>query len=113
MLRHLLGHRSNDLDVGSDEIVPAHAWLSRKSRGHDHHITSGSICIVRGAVDIGIETLHWTAAGKIEGLAFGNAFLIWNVQENHIAKFLSGRPMGTSGTDISSADDTDLRASHD
>ena len=74
---------------------------------------SGGVGIVGGAVDVRIEALHRTAAEEIEGLALGDAFLVRNVEQNDVTEFLGGRPVGTGRTDVSSADDTDLRASHD
>ncbi len=65
------------------------------------------------AVDVRIESLHGRVAKEIESLALRDAFLVRDVEKDHVAKLLGGGPMGTGGTDVSCADDADLRASHD
>ena len=109
---HLLADAGHDLGVGRQEIVAAHARLAGNS-GRDHdHVAAGGVLVVAGADDVRVEAHDRRRLPQVEGLAFGDAFKVGDVQQHDVAQLGGGGPMSGGGADVSRSDDGDLRATH-
>ena len=104
------GDLADDLDVGLEQLVAAHAGLAGDAGGDDDHVAAGGFLVAVGAGDSDVVVLDGRGLGQIERLALRHAF--HDIDQDDVAQFLGGGPMGAGGPDVSSSDDRDFRASH-
>jgi hypothetical protein len=110
MLLDALTHRLHHAEVDSEQIVAAHARLTRHAGGDNHHIGAGNVGIIVGALDAGVEAFDRAALRQVEGLALRNA--LGDVEQDDVAHFLLGGEVGERSTDHPRADQRDLLACH-
>ena len=79
----------------------------------DHHIAVGRRLVGSRAGDSRVESFDRRRLIEIERLALGHALDLWNIDQDNIAKFLAGCPMGGGGSNISGTNDADFRATHE
>ena len=109
MLLDVLADLFDDLDVGRDQVIPAHARLARDAGGDDDDVRAGDVLVVDRAGDVAVEPCHRPALGEVQHLALDHALGLGDIQHDDVAEFLAGGPEGTTGADVAAADDGDFR----
>ena len=121
----VLGDLLDDSGVDGDQIVPAHAGLSRQASRHDHHVAVTGRLVVAGPDDLRVKPLDrrrfaagpalfrpgWCWAPSSGPILFGDGDF-GDVEQDDVAQFLARRPVGRRRPDVSCPDDADLRTSH-
>ncbi len=106
MLLDPLGNISDDFRVCLNEIVSAHAWLARQSRGDHTHIRARDISDVIGARDLEVETKNRGEVREIESFTLGHP--LDDVVQHHVSKLASTTQHSERATDLPCADERNL-----
>jgi hypothetical protein len=105
VLGDLLRHVLDDLNVRLDEIVATHARLAGQAGGDHDHIGVLGVGVIGGAGDVHVEPLGGPALDQVEHAPLDGVLHLRNVQDDHVAQFLAGRPQRAHGAHHSAADD--------
>ena len=108
----LLGHRADDLGVGAEQIVAAHARLAGDAGGDHDDVAAGRVVVVVGADDVRVEAHDRRGLHQVERLALGHVLGLRNVQQHDVAQLGGGAPMGRRRADVAGADNGDLGTTH-
>ena len=106
----VLADGGDDLGVGADEIVAAHAGLAREAGGDDHDIGAGDDGVVVATGELGVEALDRRGLGDVERLPLRNA--VDDIEEHDVAQLLEARQQSKRAADLPGADKRDLVACH-
>ena len=110
MLADARADRLHHLEVDFEQVVAAHSGLARHPCGHDADAGAGDVGVVLRSLERGVEALHGTGLGEVEGLALGDS--LGDVEQDDVAKLPDGGEMGERAADLSGADQGDLRSGH-
>ncbi len=110
---NLLGNGGDDLGVGAEQIVAAHARLARYAGGDHHHVAAAGILVAGRAHNVGVKTDNGRGFHQVERLAAGHALGLRNIDQHDVAQLQRCTPMGGCGAHIPGADDRDLGSPHD
>ncbi len=102
-----LGH---DVGVGADQIVAAHARLTRDAGGDDDDVRAFDDGIIAAARIGRIDTLDRGAFGDIERLALRDA--VGDVEQDDVAQLLQADQVGQGAANIAGTDECDFLAGH-
>ena len=97
----------DDVGVGTDQIVAAHARLARDTRGDDHELASRRGLVIVRPHDPGVEPFDRRGLPLIEGFALG--YPLDHVDEDDAAReLLLGEALSGGGAHVAGADDGDF-----
>ncbi len=98
MFGHLGGDGADDVVVGEEQIVAAHAGLAGEAGGDDDDVGIRGGGVVVAAGDLHFIALDGAGFKKIERLALGDA--VHDIDENDVGEGFTGEAQGTSGADV-------------
>ena len=86
------------MSASGSQGFASHRQRVRGGDGGNHHIRALDVLVVVRALEAGVETIHRSGFGEVEGLALRGAF--GDVEEHHVAEFLDGGEMGERAADL-------------
>src|SRR5262249_43489586 len=98
------------LEIDGEQVVAAHARLSRHARGDDDDVGALDVGIGVGGLVAGIEALDRARLPDVEALAARNA--LDDVEEDDVAQILEAAEMRARAADHAGADESDPGARH-
>jgi hypothetical protein len=99
------------LQIDAEQVVSAHAGLSRHPRGDDDDVGAGDGRVVARADELGVEALDRPRFGEIERLALRNA--VDDIEEHDVAQLLQGGQVSQGAADLAGPDQSNFLARHD
>ena len=91
---HILDHIGHDLEIGVQQIVAAHAGLSRKAGRDNHDVAVGCVGVVVRAGDVDVGSFNGKSLLQIQRLALRHAFDY--IDHHHVGQFLGHKPVRCS-----------------
>ena len=79
-----LAHLAHHFQINTQQIVAAHARLTRYARRHDHYIGALNAGVRFSSRQSRIEATHGRALSQIQGFPLRNA--VYNIENNNIAE---------------------------
>ena len=101
-----MADRFHDLKVDAEQIVAAHAGLTRHAGGDDDHVGALDHRIIVRAAEAHMKTLLRGRLREVESFSLRDAF--GDVEEGDVPEFLQGGNMGERTADLAGADQRDL-----
>ena len=98
------------LEVDAEQVVTAHAGLSRHAGGDDDHVGAGDVGVGVGGLEAHVEALDGTGLAEVEALAARHA--LDDVEQHHVAQLLEPDEVGQRAADHACADQRNLGARH-
>ena len=86
------------LEVDVEQIVAAHARLSRHAGGDDHHVGAPIACVALAPDELGVEAFDRRGLGDIQRLALRHA--LRHVEQDDVAEFLQAGEKGERAADL-------------
>ena len=110
--RDLFGDGGDDLRVGGEEVVAAHARFARNAGGNDDDVAVRGVGVIVRAGDVGVVAEKRGGFEQVESFTFRHIAGLRDVQKDDVAQVGHSAVLRGGGADVARSDDADLRSSH-
>ena len=109
IFRDLIGDRADDVGIGLEQVVAAHAGLSRQAGGDDDDIGIRRLLVRIRTDELYVKTVDRSRLCEVERFALRRS--LDDIHQNDVRKLFARDPMSGRRTDISRSDDRNLISS--